>query len=1254
MAQLGTVTIDRPVEVPLELAAELAALLDRLRARGLALGPREEVQATALLSHLLVAGGAARATAALWTYQDQLAPILARTTDDRRIFFAELGAARADPHAPPPTGTAIRPSAVLETARTSKRGWLVALFLSGLLIIAGWVAFSTLRPARVEPRAQLSGVDQRQGQAGVSAPTNVADATSAPAAFSPAPTPAPLARLWAAAARYNGAPTLAEIAHELAPGAPVAIAEQDYAARLAALTATSPDVPLPIGMRPPGFNPAASTETRVATALAMLDPARGWPGSAALGTAIGRGPPREGPSIALAQRLISARARFACGDDIAPAVAAAKQAGRAPADADPAVVARAIALSDPTCRPSIAPWRPAPTGRVAAPAGLPAIAAFAVLLMFLPWVRGGRQRRKAYLRNRTARSSPLRAALFRDLPQLAPEGSTYRRSLSALQRRVISESATEYDVDATIDASTRVSTPGGIQIVPVPKVTRRRPSYLVLVERLTRRDQQAELMVELMRPFNAIVEIEIFAYQNGPGHVDPIGGGPAVPIEELVASRPGHRLIVLGTGDGFFDALSGQLTSAATRLARWDHRVLLSPRPAKAWSGGETGLSVALGAPLGPATPGGLAALAPSLAEIDAGPGYPRPIEDGDTGGEPLPSLMRNGAITALAGPTPDAAFVRDLIAQLRTFLDEPAFDWLCALAVYPSLDWALTLHLGQTMRLDSTGINPTPLLTWPRAAALTRLPWFRQGRMPLWVRRALMAELGDRRGEEVRRILLELVAGTEPVGTGVPRSGPTIGRETAPNTSGPPRLEDEVLLDFLARGPVDGFAVPRPPPDRPHPRSGLRIGSIELGLAALGAALAWAIWVLTPTPTARFAPTDLTWLPVLAMLTGAAILPAAVSYGWRLWPETTTPRGRAWLSVGKVAAYLMIGVAAAAYVYGSFSVAGDASSRTEKRGAGDDGAVVATDGKRFGYVDADGRTLVIGSNRFTVPDAAPVIAFAFTKDAREVEQIAAVMRDGRIWFRPSRAAYRPALFAGAVAVTVAIAKSGTAHVSYVTADGTQEQWWAPSGNSARSSGGTPITAMVPLADGQVAKTNAYGFVYLDSGWPDRQLSAWSKDLPGGAVTLVPRPDVNGQAHVLAVGWDGMKVDVTSNGSSLFVRAIGRDPALARGPAIPWSSMMIPEAPAPTPTRAANLVLASSSARSGKRVSRPTATRTASSASRAAVPAATRPTIGKGPRSTKLFLRRTPMPDASPSSSPAQQSDPAQVPPGRDSTAGER
>jgi hypothetical protein len=96
------------------------------------------------------------------------------------------------------------------------------------------------------------------------------------------------------------------------------------------------------------------------------------------------------------------------------------------------------------------------------------------------------------------------------------------------------------------------------------------------------------------------------------------------------------------------------------------------------------------------------------------------------------------------------------MLLALSAYLDEEGYRWLGACAVYPSLEWPLTLALGRTF----LGHGSEPILDDGRLAALVRLPWFRYGAMPDWLRKRLLRKMSGRQVGEARRAI-EVLLGT-------------------------------------------------------------------------------------------------------------------------------------------------------------------------------------------------------------------------------------------------------------------------------------------------------------------------------------------------------------------------------------------------------------------------------------------------------------------------------------------------------------
>src|SRR5262249_36748630 len=157
---------------------------------------------------------------------------------------------------------------------------------------------------------------------------------------------------------------------------------------------------------------------------------------------------------------------------------------------------------------------------------------------------------------------------------------------------------------------------------------------------------------------------------------------------------------------------------------------------------------------------------------------------------------------------------------------------------------------------------------------ALTQLPWLRQGYMPNWVRRALIGELRPPRAAEIRRLLNVLISSAQLKGDGPHDEAIRlrIAREAAKERLAPDEVfEDEVLLDFLARGRIEDLALPRVASwlEQIMPRRLLdRLGIPELaeGIVVVIYALS-AAW-LAPKPSDGALLTG-AWLPLAALAAG-------------------------------------------------------------------------------------------------------------------------------------------------------------------------------------------------------------------------------------------------------------------------------------------------------------------------------------------------------------------------------------------------
>jgi hypothetical protein len=214
-----------------------------------------------------------------------------------------------------------------------------------------------------------------------------------------------------------------------------------------------------------------------------------------------------------------------------------------------------------------------------------------------------------------------------------------------------------------------------------------------------------------------------------------------------LAAYTGYCLVICGDGDGLIDPLSGNPFSWVQQFATWPRRALLTPHPPDEWGQREGALASA-GFLILPATDAGLLALAHYLNDSKEQllPSCERYL--------PLPETLLDNPGPWLAHHPPPAADVNRVLAGLRAALGDGGYYWFSACAVYPEVQWDLTLYFGTQLR-DEDG---RPLLNESTLAQLVRLPWFRRGMMPNWLRVRLIRDLPATRDGELRRALAALM----------------------------------------------------------------------------------------------------------------------------------------------------------------------------------------------------------------------------------------------------------------------------------------------------------------------------------------------------------------------------------------------------------------------------------------------------------------------------------------------------------------
>ncbi|WP_291201548.1 caspase family protein [Hyphomonas sp.] len=584
---------------------------------------------------------------------------------------------------------------------------------------------------------------------------------------------------------------------------------QRMAARLNELSGLPVGVPLDL------FRPGSEETSgwaRLALALARIEAPAEAPPIAELDTAASRA--FETASVDGAPALIAPLTAIAAEE--APPADIGLLVDRL--NAEPAIdgasagaVNRALAiLGDERLPAPEQVWKsppPHPASSVA-PAWLRWLAA-AVPLGFLFWFFTKYALRRPFLRRRQPRVPPLHTDLVSDAGRrVAFDAGLFQRAGQRLLSRT-PQASSALDIRETLSATLRE---GGVFITPVYASTRARPEYLILIERASASDHEALRLRQLIERLKGLVDYDIWYFQTEPGELESDDRARRITIEQAQTRFPEHRLIILGTGEGFLDPVSFEPRPVAQKLRFWPRRALLTPVALADWSREEYALAEGLSMPIGRATPEGLLTLS-DLLGLDGVDSAARLNPKGDGLARPLPDIFRGGGQRFLYPSVPDELTLRRLIRELRGGLDAQGFEWLAAIGVYPAIQWDLTLYLGvELARLPGGDPVRDPLYDEARLATLSQLPWLKAGQMPNWLRRALIAELSPVRREEVRQVIARAIEAARPQDRAEEEKlRLRIGREAPKEALPPERLfDDEVLLDFLMGRNEEDFPLAR------------------------------------------------------------------------------------------------------------------------------------------------------------------------------------------------------------------------------------------------------------------------------------------------------------------------------------------------------------------------------------------------------------------------------------------------------------
>lgn len=313
-----------------------------------------------------------------------------------------------------------------------------------------------------------------------------------------------------------------------------------------------------------------------------------------------------------------------------------------------------------------------------------------------------------------------------------------RRVTQRLRRRR-QVTAMDLNIARTVDMTMQQ---GGF-FTPIYATRGLTPEYLALVDRSSVDDQQALLYREVLdRVRGDDVIVDVYEFHGDPRlcrRTDRLTDDGTT-LDDLAARFFDRTLLLFTDGAALLHPLTHEPHRWVESLAgAFRHVALLTSRPVAEWDDVEWRLARA-GLLVFPSSTAGLSALVDALerpmpAEVDedAPQGALSPIDHDDTW---------------ICNTPPDRQRIADLLSALEARLGEDGMTWLAACAVYPAMHWYLTLYLGTKLGVADMEA---------KLIEMVRLPWFRRGVMPDWLRAELILTLPRPRERQVRALLDEL-----------------------------------------------------------------------------------------------------------------------------------------------------------------------------------------------------------------------------------------------------------------------------------------------------------------------------------------------------------------------------------------------------------------------------------------------------------------------------------------------------------------
>ncbi len=504
---------------------------------------------------------------------------------------------------------------------------------------------------------------------------------------------------------------------------------------------------------------------------------------------------------------------------------------------------------------------------------------------------------RAYLQRRRPGDPGRVIELFSDTRHQADKvQNAIRRAAKALLQRQPGHE--RLDIKASIKATAKAR---GL-FTPVEKRDTRMPEYVFLIDARSRADHETQRTLDYLdRLRKEHVPITHYFYERAPDRVRANMGAPSQSLDLIASEHSDKRLVLVGDAASMY--ASNRTGSGAWKktLESWQSKSFVTTVPVDEWGIEEEKFTQETGLYTNVLSAEGLEALPSTMFAEGYNGGVPL-APAGALDVPPLPSLMRRDPERWVIESAPDEDEWLDLQSALVGYLSIPGWRWLCACAVYPVIEWDLTVALGQVL----TGADDDPLFSESLAARLSELPWMRAGEMPDWLRARLIEEIDHIDREAVRELIAKIL---EAVDSEEKKGGDTISLKFG-YLQGREPDSDERFVDFVTRAPesMDENALLATRKLRELLRPNLLKRLIDpgaLGWAVIGLVAAGIAWFIAPRYIGGPSHTG-AWIPLLAMLVGPVLAWFAWRGGKRVWRDRPRDASGVFAFPEKVLLWLM------------------------------------------------------------------------------------------------------------------------------------------------------------------------------------------------------------------------------------------------------------------------------------------------------------------------------------------------------------